>query len=134
MVFKKKLKKEGKKEQLVEYGSLIFGIGILIALIAGFIPNLSITATNVLIGTLGILGIIIGFLNITKEEETKFLVAIISLVILLQIFFTATLPALNFPKSSILIVGKIFTNIITLLVPAAIVVSLKVLFLTAKDE
>jgi len=122
-------KKSGKKVELVQYGSYTFGIGLLIALIAAFI-TLGTTSSKVVFGTLVLLGLIIGFLNVTNSESVTFLVATIALVLLAGPFLG--LVAQNIYSTPYL--GKIFGNLIALIVPAAIVVALKELFITAKDE
>lgn len=120
-------------KDLLQYGSIIFGMGLFISLIAGFI-NLSATANQIVIATLAIFGIVIGFLNITNDETVKFLISTVALVILLQIFFTAIIPAFSLSQVSVTVIGKIFSNLIALIVPAAVIVSLKTIFMTAKDE
>ena len=122
-------KKSSKKLELIQYGSYAFGVGLLIALIAAFL-TLGDTSSKVVFATLVLLGIVIGFLNVTNNESVTFLVSTIALVLLAGPFLG--LVAQNIYSSPIL--GKIFGNIIALVVPAAIVVALKELFLTAKDE
>lgn len=118
-----------EKENLMQYGSIIFGVGLLVAVIAAFF-SLSENATKMVFVTLALIGIIIGILNIRNDEANSFLLASITLVILSGPFLGLISQYLF--KSPV--VNLIFGNLIALIVPAAIIVSLKVLFLTAKDE
>lgn len=126
MVEKRKSK---KNLDLVQYGSIVFGVGLLMAFIMAFV-NLGAVGNKVVFATLVVLGIVIGFLNIKNSESVTFLVSTIALVLLAGPFLG--LVSQNIFQSPEL--GKIFANIIALIVPAAIVVSLKEIFVTAKDE
>ena len=112
-----------------EYGSILFGVGILISLIAGFM-TLSSNIIKIVIATLVILGIAIGLLNIKKEEAVSFLIAAVTLVLLLSPFLG--LVSQYFVKSVVL--AQIFTYLISFIVPAALIVALKTIFITAKDN
>lgn len=61
---------------MVNIGKWSFIAGVVIAILAGFatIPNL--------VWVLLILGIIVGFLNITKEQVTPYLIAVTALLII----------------------------------------------------
>jgi len=125
----KKNQNKSIKLSSLHYGSILFGVGILISLIAGFL-SLGPSATKVVIGTLIILGIIVGILNIKNEEVVEFLVASFTLVILLGPFLG--LVSQNFIQAEA--ISKIFGYIVAFIVPAAIIVALKAIFLVAKDE
>ena len=100
-------------------GKWAFIIGLVLAVLAGlfFQPGWAIWV-------LAILGVIVGFLNITAEETRGFLLASIAL--------TLSATALN----SIPIVGTAFSYILPFVVAfvsgAMIVVALKELFQTAR--
>ncbi len=122
--------KTKKKVEMIQYGSWVFGFGLLLSLVVAFLPSLGATTSKIVFGTLIILGIVIGFLNVTNDESIKFLVSAVALVLLTGPFLG--LVAQNLIQTAVL--GKFFGNLIALIVPAAIIVSLKELFLTAKDE
>lgn len=136
----KKASKNTSKKLAVQpmhmYGSIVFGVGLAIAIIAGLINFESQTINQVIGATLIILGLAVGILNITKEESVGFMVASIVLVSLLQPFMSISLQmfGLTQVQSVTQIVSTIFMNIVTFVVPAAIVVALKSAFSYAKDE
>jgi len=74
--------KSKKNVNLMQYGSILFGVGLLLALITAFFNIASSTMNQVIIGTLLIIGVVIGLLNITKDETVSFLVSILVLVLL----------------------------------------------------
>ena len=63
--------------ELDSIGKWAFIVGLVIAILAGFITTISAT-TSLLI--LFILGLIVGLLNIDKKNTTEFLVAVIALL------------------------------------------------------
>lgn len=139
MAEKKASKNTSKKiaqQPLQMYGSIIFGVGLAIAVIAGLINFESQTISQVVGATLIILGLAVGILNITKEESIGFMVASIVLVSLLQPFMSISLQMFGLTQvpSVTQIVSTVFMNIVTFVVPAAIVVALKSAFSYAKDE
>ena len=82
-------------------------------------------------GTMGNMGIsairtYIGLLNITDKEVTPFLMAGVVLVI------TSSLGVEVF--GTVAILGNILTNMLTLFVPATIIVALKSVFSLAKSK
>lgn len=112
--------KESRTVQLV--GSWSFLIGVLIAIVAGF-WELNEVITAVLV----VLGLIVGFLNVTGKETTPFLLATVSLVIVAKfggevLFFVSP------------ILQGIFKAIIVFVVPATIIVALKAVYALASDE
>ena len=113
---------------LAKVGSWAFIIGVIIALIVGVFSGGtgSAVATSVLI----LLGLIVGFLNVTGRETTPFSLAALSLVlvgkfggdVLGQI---ATIgPYLQGTLSALM----------TFVVPATIIVALKAIWALAHDE
>lgn len=129
MTEKKHKKNTGFKFNMTQYGSIVFGVGLLIVLVAAFI-DMSQTTTKVVVGTLTLLGIAIGLLNVTNNEAISFLVASLALVMLLGPFF----GAINQTMLQTAVWSKLYTYVIALIVPAAVVVAIKTFFLTAKDE
>lgn len=117
----------------LDYGKVIFGIGILVTLIAPFL-TLSSSASKIVVATLGMFGVIIGFLNIRNDESVAFLISIIALVSLVLPFMQVLSQGFSLTQTQMTIIGKIYANFVFLLVPAAIVVAFKTIFVTAKDE
>jgi uncharacterized membrane protein len=123
---RKKKKQVFKSEDL---GAYVFAVGLAIAFIAAFF-SMSTNAEKIVTGTLIVLGIVIGFLNISQKETVPFLVSSLVLVLVTgpflgligQVFFT----------SKVLV--QMFTYLIAFVVPAALIVTLKTIFITAKDE
>jgi hypothetical protein len=95
-----------------KYGAWAFTIGLVLAVILGFIPSVTwITALLV------VLGLVVGFVNVTEKESTAFLIASTALVITASSL--SELPALGG------IVTAILRNVVALVSPAAIIVALK---------
>jgi hypothetical protein len=103
-------------------GFWAFIVGLALALVGGiFFP-----ANTIIIIVLIILGLIVGFLNITTKEITLFLVATIALVVVGNVF--APLTTLGIGK----ILGDILSYVATLMAPAAIVAAIKALWAVGK--
>lgn len=105
-------------------GRWAFIVGLIVAVLLGFISFAY--ASLVLV----ILGLIVGFLNVSEKEATNFLVAVIALLLV----GVAGLKALD-------VVGTLYTWIQTVLVSfttfvsaAAVVVAIKELFSTASKN
>ncbi len=99
-----------------------FLVGILLAVFAGLIPSLQ---NLKLVWVIVILGLVIGFLNITADETAEFLLASISLVI------CAGSANMFLPLG--LVVNSILNYIVAFVVPAALVVALKTIWVLAKN-
>ena len=102
-------------------GSWAFLLGVILAVLFGLLPHAP-WVTWVLV----LLGLIIGLLNITDKEVTPFLMAGVVLVI------TSSLGGEVF--GTVAILGNILTNMLTLFVPATIIVALKSVFSLAKSK
>jgi len=108
-------------------GSLFFLVGAIVAVIVGLISpsGTNPTLTSVLI----ILGVIVGFLNITKTETRSFLIAVVSLVVV------SSLGGIVLGEASVL--GPYLANLLLALllftIPAAVIVSLKSIYVLAKS-
>jgi len=101
-------------------GSWAFILGVLIAIVAGLVPAWQ---TSTLVWVLVILGLIVGFLNITGKETTEFLVAALTLMI---IGSAGAIPALG------VVILSILANIVAFVAPAALVVALKSIWTLAQ--
>ncbi len=117
-------------------GAWAFLIGVVLAIIIGLGTSLiSIPAlvkyNTVLFGILVILGLIVGFMNVTDKDSQTFLIAGAILVIVSKFGMegvTGTLVGINVGN----IVTHIFSALLTLFVPATIIVALKTVFGIAK--
>jgi len=110
--------------KLEKIGHWSFILGVIIAILAGLAGAAYVEAAALL---LVVLGIIVGFLNISEKETTSFLVAAIALVAV----GAAGLEKLPAVGSYI---GPILTNIATFVAPAAIIVALKAVYELGKRK
>ena len=112
----------GGKGVLGFIGFWTFIIGFILAILAGIFWPTNQTIIVVLV----ILGIIIGFLNVTAKEFMLFLLATIALVVVGNAF--APLAGLRVGE----ILGKILSHIAVLVAPAAVIAAVKALWAVAK--
>ncbi len=115
-------KTTGKTNVLGMIGFWAFIIGLIIAVVAGIFLAQNMAVIIALI----ILGLIIGFLNITAKEITLFLVATIALIVVGNVF--APLTALGIGA----ILGSILGYVATLMAPAAVIAAIKALWAVGK--
>ncbi len=105
------------------FGGWAFLIGVILAVIFGFVGKGSLNSTLTLI--LFIIGIIVGLLNVTDKEATPFMMAAAVLVIVAalggQVLNTITW------------LGGILQGIMVLFIPATVVVAVRSVFMLAKD-
>lgn len=100
-------------------GNWAFLIGLIIALLVGLFTAANGTVVSILV----ILGLIVGFLNITDKEVHSFLVASVALIVAsLAAGSLASIPAIGD------ILARILNNFVILVAPAAIVVSVKAIY------
>lgn len=101
---------------MVNIGKWAFIIGVLLAILAGFltIPNLALI--------LLVLGLIVGFLNITKEEVNDYLVAVITLLAI-GVAGLSAVSALNLTVAGWL--ESMMANFIAFVGASGLVVALK---------
>jgi len=101
-------------------GGWAFLVGVLLALVFAFYPFAGLAWLLV------VLGIVIGLLNITEKETQKFLWASVVLVVV-GAFAGASLESVPY-------LPELFTNLVGLFAPAAVVVALKSVFEMAKTK
>ena len=116
---------KGKTNVAGMIGFWAFILGLVIAVVVGIMAALGMAGAGLMsavIVILIILGLIIGFLNITAKEILLFLVATIALIVVGGVF-----APLN-----VLAIGNMLDNILaliaTLMAPAAIVAAIKALW------
>mgnify|MGYP006289226259 CR=1 FL=1 len=104
-------------------GHYSFIVGVIIAIILGLALPLSDQITAVLTTVLVILGLVVGFLNVSGKETTEFLTVATILVII------SYAGGASGNLSSVQMIGTylkgIFNAVMALVVPAAVVVALK---------
>jgi hypothetical protein len=103
---------------LKKIGFFAFIAGLVIALAAGIFSPQNAVVIVVLI----ILGLVIGFLNVSKKETMLFLVATIALIVVGHVF--APLAVLSLGKY----LDQILGYVATLMAPAAIVAAVKAIW------
>jgi hypothetical protein len=118
----------------IQYGVWAFTIGMFLALFAGLASKwLSASVNGYLIAALVVLGIAVGFLNVSKEETSSFLMSSVAVMIAL---FTAG-RALEAMALSLGTIGVILLNLLSYInmfvFPATIVVAIKSIYALAKD-
>jgi hypothetical protein len=111
-----------------QFGPPAYVVGLLIAILAGAMPG-AIAPFGTMALLLGVLGIIVGLLNIADKEVQLFLVAAIALLT-----SAAGLSAVLVSIQSVgTVLNSILSNIMVFTAPAAAVVSLKALYVCSKE-
>lgn len=120
--------KESSNNTMAKVGSWSFLIGLIIALIMGFFAKS--VAYPYLVSILIVLGLIVGFLNVTGHETMPFLLASVAMVIVMSQggMVLGNVQMIGGYLSSVLNSMMIF------IVPATIVVALKAIFALAADD
>ena len=122
------LERRSKPMAMEKYGEWAFIIGVILAIIAGLAAG-AITAevAGWLAVVFLILGVVVGFLNITDKEAVSFLVASIALLAA-----GAAAQWIGVPMIGSYIVA-ILGNIAAFVAPAAVIVALKAVWNMAKS-
>lgn len=97
-------------------GHYAFLAGVALAILAGIATDL--IATDIVGLILVILGLVVGFINVTAKETTEFLIATVALM-LAGAANLAIIPAIG------IYLQAIVANIVVFVAPAAVVVALK---------
>lgn len=105
---------------MAKVGKYAFIVGLVLAVLAAFAFDVTWA-----MWVLAVLGLIVGFLNVTKEEVRSFLLAAIGLM--LAATSVQVIPLIGD------LVTQIMSNLVVFIAPAVLVVALKSLFETAKD-
>lgn len=112
-----------KVSLMPKIGKYSFIYGVVIAVLTSFFfaayPLLVLYTAPVLV----ILGLAVGFLNIAEKESKEFLLAILALIIMFSLAGSGIAYLTN-----IKYVGAILTNIMAFVMPAGVVVALKVVY------
>ena len=111
-----------------DLGRWAFIIGLIIALVVAFLPAGTVSPGTIAM-VLFILGLIIGFLNISSKETTGFLVAIIALIVV----SSGTVSVLGTFNIATQYLVAILSNFIALVAAAGLVVSIKEIIELSKN-
>ncbi len=103
-----------------QLGKWAFIVGIVICVVAGVI-----VAEPWMFWLLAILGLIVGFMNVTGEETKTFLLAAIGLML------SAT-AVMNVPLVGVAVTA-VLANVVAFIAAAVLIVALKTLFEVARD-
>ena len=100
-------------------GHYAFVAGALLALVVGLFANqISVSTQTTIVSILLLLGLVVGFINVTSKETTEFLVAAIVLLV-----------AASVNLSNISVIGMYLQSILAYIAifvaPAAVIVALK---------
>lgn len=112
---------------MAKYGSWAFLIGLVISIIAGFIST-GVEGYYPLV--LGILGLVVGLLNVTDKEVQLYLIATIALMASASSLATVV----SFSATAEVVVQTILNYIVVFVSPAAAVVALKAVYEISKEE
>ena len=115
-------------------GDYSFIIGVIVAVVLGIAaPALGSSAVLWLTTLLILAGIAIGFLNVSGKETKDFLLVAVSLVI---VSYVATATGNNY-LGNVQVIGAylqgIFNSILSIVVPATIVVALRAIYSLAHE-
>jgi len=112
-------------------GNYSFVIGVILAIILGVAAPQLGEATAWLVSLLVVLGLIVGFLNVTGKETKEFLTIVAILVIVAYAGSAAG------TLGGVMYIGEylqgIFTQLLAFVVPAAVVVALKDIVALSKN-
>ena len=115
-----------KMKNADKIGKYAFLIGLVIAVVLGFASQTTYASTLMML--LVVLGLVVGYLNISDKESTKFLVAVIVLVV----GGVAALQAITVLDMVMEKVVAIITYFITFASAAGLVVAIRSVLTSAK--
>lgn len=119
-----------------KYGQWAFLGGVVIAIIVGLASSFLGGSLPIVLGVLGLLGLIVGLLNISEKEVTPFLIATIALLAvpsaLAPIESLLTASAGGVGTSAVGVLTGFLSAIAVFISPAAFVVALKAIYQMAQ--
>ena len=114
-------------------GQYSFIGGVIIAVVLGLVPSATLgTAAVWLTSLLVILGLIVGFLNVTGKDTKEFM--LVAVVLMIAAFIAKGPETLGGVEIIGSYLAGIFTQILAFVVPATIVVALKDIWSLGKVE
>ena len=117
-------------------GSYAFLVGVLLAIVAGFFGGFGIGSGLILL-VLGVLGLVVGILNITENETVPFLVAAVAINVSLGSLSTVISNVLGIVPATAALATMLNQTLGYLMVfvsPAAAVVAVLAIWKMAKDQ
>lgn len=108
-------------------GSWAFIVGVILAVLGGLVWQ----KNEVVLGILVVLGLVVGFLNVTGSETSPFLMASVSLVI---VAFTGGTSVFNALGTIGPYIQSVLAAIQAFVMAATIIVALKAIYALASDE
>ena len=125
-------KKPDQMSNPAKVGGLLFILGVIVAVVVGMLTPSKISATPPpeLISLLTLLGLLVGLFNITRKETTTFLLAGVSLIIAAGVGSSMLAPAYQVGVKNL---SSMLFSILTFVIPAIIMVSLKTIWVLEKD-
>jgi len=114
-------------------GNYSFIIGVIVAVVLGLASAQLGSAEAWLWSLLIVLGLVVGFLNVSGKETKDFLLVTVSLVIVAYAG-SAQISSWNNVQFIGVYIKGIFDSILALVVPASVVVALKEVWELAKGE
>lgn len=114
------------KDTMSKVGVWSFIAGLVIAVIASLIWGV----TNTVVWILGILGVIVGLINISDKETTMYLIASIALIVGAS-GLTTVVGAVGVGVSQL---TSFLQAIVVFVAPGAVVVAIKAIFEVAKSK
>lgn len=117
-----------------ELGRWAFILGVIIALVLGILSTkMTPIQYTWLVGVLVVLGVLIGFLNITGKETMDFLTISVMLVVAVSLGGQALKAGLDALGAFGGYLSGIFYAVMLLLIPSILIVSLKAIWNLAKN-
>lgn len=117
-----------------QIGNYSFIIGVIIAVVLGLAaPKLGPTAASWLWSVLVVLGLVVGFLNVSGKETKEFLWVTVALVV---VAYAGSAQVNSWANIQIIgpYLSGIFNSILAFVVPASVLVALKEVWELAKGE
>lgn len=116
-----------------QIGNYSFIIGVILAVVLGLASQQLGTASAWLWSLLIVLGLVVGFLNVTGKETKEFLWVTVALVV---VAFAGSAQISSW--SNVQVIGQylsgIFNSILAFVIPASVVVALKDVWALARGE
>jgi hypothetical protein len=112
-------------------GVWAFMIGIILALLGGVLVGILGTGTTILTAILIVLGLVVGFLNVTEKETRDYLLAAVSLVLVM--YCAGSVLNFNVLGKLGVYLQSVLGAITIFVVPATVVVALKAIYSLAQD-
>jgi len=117
------------KENLL--GAYAFLIGVVLAIIIGLFSEPLQSAGGLFYSALVVVGLVVGFMNVSDKNSMTFLVASFSLVVV-GALGADPLKYIALNNYAVRALSNILTSLLVMFVPATIIVALKTVFSMAK--